>query len=192
MGEADGEVTGLLAELALGRSEAIDKLMPLVYRELRRIAAVQMRGERQGHTLQPTALVHEAFLRLVDQSRIDWQSRAQFFGVAAQMMRRLLVDYARRRRAAKRGVPLELTEEILRFYPGESQTEEILIVDEVLAQLAKIDPRQARIVELRYFGGLSVDETANALGLAARTVRLDWTMAKGWMKSQLRTGAVPQ
>ncbi len=189
MAEARGEVTELLAELKLGRKDALDRLMPLVYRELRRIAGHQMRDERVGHTLQPTALVHEAFLRLVEQSRADWQNRAQFVGVSAQLMRRLLVDHARRRHAAKRGIPITLNEEIFRRSPGGDQTEEILAVDEVLARLTKLDPRQARVVELRYFGGLSVEETAEAMGIATRTVKLDWAMAKGWMKSQLSPGA---
>jgi RNA polymerase sigma factor (TIGR02999 family) len=167
----------------------LDRLMPLVYQELRRIARNQMRGERSGHTLQPTALVHEAFLRLVGQNRADWQNRAQFFGVAGQLMRRLLVDHARRRRAAKRGIPVTLNEAILPGGRGADQAEEILAVDQVLGRLAELDARQARIVELRYFGGLSVEETAEAIGVAARTVKLDWAMAKSWLKSQLSTGA---
>jgi RNA polymerase sigma-70 factor (ECF subfamily) len=189
MADNCGEVSRLLAEVRLGQSDALDRLMPLVYRELRRIASRQMRGERTGHTLQPTALVHEAFLRLVDQNADNWHNRAQFFGVAAQLMRRLLVDYARRRRAAKRGIPVTLNEEIYQRSSGADQTEEILAVNEVLARLAELDPRQARVVELRYFGGLSVEETAEAMGIAARTVKLDWAMAKGWMKSQLSAGA---
>jgi RNA polymerase sigma-70 factor (ECF subfamily) len=139
--------------------------------------------------LQPTALVHEAFFRLVDQSRADWRNRAQFFAVAAQLMRRLLVDHARRRRAAKRGVPVTLNETICQRGAGVDHTEEVLAVDEVLDQLAQLDPRQARVVELRYFGGLSVEETAEAIGVATRTVKLDWAMAKGWLKSQLSVGA---
>lgn len=162
--------------------------MPLVYQELRRIAGNQMRGERSGHTLQPTALVHEAFLRLVGQNRADWKNRTQFFAVAAQLMRRLLVDHARRRRAAKRSIAVTLNEEICHRRPGADQTEEILAVDEILGQLAELDPRQARVVELRYFGGLSVKETAEAIGVATRTVKLDWAMAKGWLKSQLAAG----
>jgi RNA polymerase sigma factor (TIGR02999 family) len=189
MADTPGEVTRLLAEVRAGRSGALDRLIPLVYRELRRIASHQMRGERPGHTLQPTALVHEAFLRLVDQNRKNWQNRAQFFGVAAQLMRRLLVDHARRRRAAKRGIPLTLNEAICQRVPAADQTEEILAVDEMLARLAELDGRQARIVELRYFGGLSVEETAEAMGIATRTVQLDWAMAKCWMKSQLSAGA---
>jgi RNA polymerase sigma factor (TIGR02999 family) len=184
-----GEVTKLLAEAKLGRKDALERLMPLVYRELRLIARRQMRDERVGHTLQPTALVHEVFLRLVDQSRADWQNRAQFFAVAAKLMRRLLVDYARRRRAAKRGIGITLNADIfqrgLASRSSAGQTEEILAVDEVLTRLAAFDPRQARVVELRYFGGLSIEETAEAMGISTRTVKLDWTMAKGWMKSQL-------
>ena len=185
MAEARGEVTELLAELKLGRKDALDRLMPLVYRELRRIAGHQMRDERVGHTLQPTALVHEAFLRLVEQSRADWQNRAQFMGVAAQLMRRILVDHARRRAAAKRGVAITLNEEIFNRAAGADRTEEVLAVDEILSRLAELDPRQARIAELRYFGGLSVEETAEAMGLSARTVKGDWAMAKGWLRSQL-------
>jgi RNA polymerase sigma-70 factor (ECF subfamily) len=185
MAHARGEVTRLLDEVRLGRTDALDRLMPVVYRELRRIASHQMRGERAGHTLQPTALVHEAFLRLVDQNPENWHNRTQFFGVAAQLMRRLLVDHARRRHAAKRGITVTLSEEIYQRSSGTNRTEEILAVDEVLARLAELDPRQARVVELRYFGGLSVEETAEVMGVATRTVKLDWAMAKGWMKSQL-------
>jgi RNA polymerase sigma factor (TIGR02999 family) len=182
------EVTGLLAEVKAGRKDALDRLMPLVYRELRRVAGRQMRAERVGHTLQPTALVHEAFLRLVDQSHADWQSRAHFFAAAAQVMRRMLVDHARRRSAAKRGVGVTLNEDIFRRDPASDHTEEILAVDQVLERLAALDARQARVVELRYFGGLSVEETAESLGVSPRTVKLDWAMAKGWMKAELEGG----
>jgi RNA polymerase sigma-70 factor (ECF subfamily) len=178
-----GEVTQLLAQFRMGEVEALNRLLPLVYTELRRIAARQLRRERLGHTLQPTALAHEAFLRLVDQNRSDWRDRAHFLGVSAHLMRRLLVDYSRRRRAEKRTLPVTLNEGL--FQPAINQTEQILAVDEVLRQLAGLDPRQARVVELRYFGGLSVKETADALGLSERTVKLDWAMAKGWMQAQL-------
>ena len=191
MADNRGEVTRLLAEMALGRSDALDRLMPLVYQELRRIARNQMRGERSGHTLQPTDLVHEAFLRLVDQNCTDWRNRAQFLGLAAQLMRRLLVDHARRRCAGKRGIPVTLTEGICQRGPGADQSEEILAVHQVLGRLAELDPRQARVVELRYFGGLSVEETAEAIGVATRTVKLDWAMAKSWLKSQLSAGDRP-
>jgi len=182
------DVTGLLAEVKAGRKDALDRLMPLVYRELRRVAGRQMRAERVGHTLQPTALVHEAFLRLVDQSHTDWQTRAHFFAAAAQVMRRILVDHARRRRAAKRGVAVTLNEDIFQRDPASDQTEEILAVDQVLERLAALDARQARVVELRYFGGLSVEETAESLRVSPRTVKLDWAMAKGWMKAELEGG----
>ena len=184
MVDVRGNITVLLAEVKLGRKSALDQLVPLVYGELRRIASHRMRAERAGHTLQPTALVHEAFLRLVDQDRADWQTRAHFFAVAAQLMRRLLVDYSRRRAAAKRGVAITLDQEILNC-PSADRTEEILAVDEILGQLNELDPRQARIVELRYFGGLSVEETAEAMGISPRTVKGDWAMAKGWLRVQL-------
>lgn len=185
MADVRGEVTELLAELRRGRKDALERLLPMVYQELRRIAGAQMRNERAGHTLQPTALVHELYFRLVDQSRTDWQNRAQFFAISAQLMRRLLVDHVRRRQASKRGIPVRLDEEIFERSPGANQAEEILVVDDVLNRLSELDPRQARVVELRYFGGLSVEETAEVLGIAARTVKLDWAMAKGWMQSQL-------
>jgi RNA polymerase sigma factor (TIGR02999 family) len=185
MENAAGEVTELLIQMKGGRPDALDRLIPLVYKELRRLAGYYMRDERPSHTLQPTALVHEAFLRLVDQSRADWQNRAQFMGVAAQLMRRLLVDHARKRAAAKRGSPVTLNEE--RFNQGvdAGQTEEILAVDEVLVRLQELDLQQARIVEMRYFGGLSVEETAEVMGISTRTVKRDWAMAKAWLRTQL-------
>jgi RNA polymerase sigma-70 factor, ECF subfamily len=179
MTESRGEVTVLLGELKLGHKDALERLMPLVYRELRRVAGRCMRDERPGHTLQPTALVHEAFLRLVDRDQADWQNRAHFVGVAAQVMRHLLVDHARGRRALKRGIPVTLNEDIFNRATGADQTEEILAVDQILQRLAELDPQQARIVELRYFGGLSVEETAEAMAISPRTVKRDWAMAKG-------------
>jgi RNA polymerase sigma factor (TIGR02999 family) len=188
MADSRGEVTVLLGELKLGRKDALERLMPLVYRELRRVAGRCMRDERPGHTLQPTALVHEAYLRLVDQDHADWRNRAQFVGVAAQLMRRLLVDHARGRRALKRGIPVTMNEEIFNRAAGADHTEEVLAVDEILARLAELDAQQARIVELRYFGGLSVEETADAMAISPRTVKRDWAMAKAWMKTQLESG----
>lgn len=185
MPENHGEVTELLDQLRLGRMEALNQILPLVYRELRRGASRQMRGERKEHTLQPTALVHEAFLRLVDQDNANWQNRTQFLAVSAQLMRRLLVDHARKRNAGKRGIPVTLNEEVSPLLGSAGQTEEILAVDQVLSRLAELDPRQARVVELRYFGGLSVEETADAMGISTRTVKLDWAMAKAWLKEQL-------
>src|SRR5271168_978023 len=160
--DSRGEVSVLLGELKLGRKDALERLVPLVYKELRRVAGHYMRGERPGHTLQPTALVHEVFLRLVDQDHADWRNRAQFVGVAGQLMRRLLVDHARGRRALKRGIAVTMNEEIFQRAGSTDHTEEILAVDETLARLELLDPQQARVVELRYFGGLSVEETAEA------------------------------
>jgi len=186
MANPSGEVTLLLAEMKAGHKDALTKLMPLVYAELRRLAGHYLRGERIGHTLQPTALVHEAFLRLVGQDRADWQHRGQFIGVTAQLMRRILVDYARQRAADKRaGSAVTLDEE--RFSPAAhiDRTEEILAVDEVLGRLAELDPQQAQIAEFRYFAELSVEETAEALGISSRTVKRDWAMAKAWLRAQL-------
>jgi RNA polymerase sigma factor (TIGR02999 family) len=186
-----GEVSLLLGELRRGRKDALGKLLPLVYQELRRVAGRYMRDERRGHTLQPTALVHEVFLRLVDQDHADWQNRVQFFAVAAQMMRRLLVDHARRRTAAKRGVAVTLDLGLFDRCAGGENTEEILAVDEILTRLETLDARQARIAELRFFVGFSVEETAEAMAISPRTVKADWAMAKAWLRTQLagRAGA---
>ena len=185
MGCPPGAVTVLLTRVRNGDQGALAELTPLVYRELRRLAGHFMRQERTGHTLQPTALVHEAYLCLVGQDRVDWQNRAQFMAVAAQIMRRILLQYARRRGAAKRaggdGAHLHAAADI-------GRTEEILAVDEVLARLACLDPQQARVVELRYFGGLSVEETAEVMGLSPRTVKRDWAMAKAWLLAHLGEG----
>ena len=186
-----GEVTLLLAEAKRGDKAALGRLIPLVYKELRRLAGHYLRDERIGHTLQPTALVHEAYLRLVGQDRADWQNRAQFMGVAAQLMRRILVDYARQRVAAKRGGgAIKIDDE--RFDVGASteQSEELLAVNEAVERLTELDPQQAQIVEMRYFGGLSVEETAEALGISPRTVKRDWAMALAWLRAELSgTGA---
>jgi RNA polymerase sigma factor (TIGR02999 family) len=186
-----GEVSLLLGELRRGRKDALGKLLPLVYQELRRVAGRYMRDERQGHTLQPTALVHETFLRLVDQDHADWQNRVQFFAVAAQIMRRLLVDHARRRAAAKRGVAVTFDDGLFDRGAGGENTEEILAVDEILTRLETLDARQARIAELRFFAGLTVEETAEAMAISPRTVKADWAMAKAWLRTQLagRAGA---
>lgn len=187
-----GEVTLLLAELKLGNKDALNRLMPLVYQELRRLAGHYLRAERIGHTLQPTALVHEAYLRLAGQDRADWQNRAQFMAVAAQLMRRILVDYARGRAAGKRaGNALRVDVEGLELGTGAQQFEEVLAVDEALERLGELDPQQARVVELRYFAGLTVEETAEALGISERTVKRDWAMAAAWLRSQLSQGASP-
>ena len=184
--ESSGEVTQLLAELNRGNQAALTRLIPLVYGELRRLAGHYLRGERPGHTLQPTALVHEAYLRLVDQDRADWQCRGQFIGVAAQLMRRILVDYARGRAASKRAGDRERVDAgAIELGKPYRQLDEILVVDECLQRLSELDPQQTRVVELRYFAGLTVDETANALGISARTVKRDWAMAAAWLRKQL-------
>jgi RNA polymerase sigma factor (TIGR02999 family) len=185
MAPAAGDVTQLLAELQDGRSDAASQLMPLVYDELHRLAGRQMRRERSDHTLQATALVHEAYLRLVNQPQRTWQNRAHFIAVAAQVMRRLLVDYARARRTSKRGsepqrVPLEQEPLIT-----EEQSEEVVSLDEALERLAQLDERQSRIVELRFFGGLTVDETAEVLCISSKTVKRDWTLARAWLHREV-------
>lgn len=181
-----GETTTLLARLRLGDKDALGQLMPLVYDELRRLARHYLRGEREGHTLQPTALVHEAYLRLVGQQRADWQNREQFVGVAAHLMRRILVDYARARATSKRGGGA--TDRVGNSFGTKAhslQWEEILGVDEALEQLRGFDLQQFRIVELRYFSGLNVEETAASLGISPRTVKRDWAIASAWLRKQL-------
>lgn len=183
-----GEVTLLLIELRKGNKNAEAKLMPLVYDELRRIAGAYMRGERPDHTLQPTALVHEAYLRLVEQRKVEWRNRAHFFGVAAQLMRRILVDYARaqqtdKRRAAHQAIPLEEA-----FVFSEEQSGQLVALDAALQRLAQLDARQSRVVELRFFAGLSVEDTAEVMGIAPRTVKRDWNVAKAWLHGELAGG----
>ena len=185
MGISPGEVTNLLIELKNGNRDAESRLMPLVYGELRRLAGLYMRGERPGHTLQATALVHEAYLRLVGYEDVDWQNRAHFFGVAANLMRRILVDHARAKQAKKRGggdQKVSLDQAVL---VRPEAPEQFLALDEALERLAKRDPRQARIVELRYFGGLSEEETAEVLEISVRTVKRDWSVARAWLYQQL-------
>jgi len=177
------EVTLLLTEWAKGNQKALDELTPLVYKELRQLAAAYLRRERLGHTLQPTALVHEAYLRLVDQSRPNFENRSHFYGVAARLMRQILVDHARRKQAGKRGglkVPLE---EAVSF--REDRLEDLVALDAGLTALEKIDPRKCKAVELRYFGGLSMEELAKTLDVSAETVRRDLRMAEAWLNSQI-------
>lgn len=181
--QQSSDVTLLLDAMKRGDSGALPRLIPLLYNDLRRLAAHCLRDERSGHTLQPTALVHEAYLKLVDQTRAGWETRAQFLGVAAQIMRRILVDYARQRVAAKRGGtarPMDL--DSVEAAGGIELSEELLAVDEALAKLETLDPQQARVVEMRYFGGMTVEETAEALSIAPRTVKRDWAMAKAWLR----------
>jgi len=174
-------VTELLRAWSDGDAGARDQLMPLVYEELRKRAAAYLRRERRGHTLQPTALVHEAYLRLVDQRRAAWQNRAQFFGVASQMMRRILVDRARARRRAKRsgGWGRVTLDEAAKVTPPVDV--DILDLDAALRELAAFDPRKSQIAELRFFGGLSLDETGQVLGISLATVERDWQAARAWL-----------
>jgi RNA polymerase sigma-70 factor, ECF subfamily len=187
MGGPAREVTILLARIRSGDQDALPELIPLVYRELRRLAGHFLRQERMGHTLQPTALVHEAYLSLVGQDQANWQNRAQFMAIAGRMMRRILLEYARRRRAGKRIAP----------EPGKpspaaaaARWEEILAVDEALSRLDELAPQQARIAEMRYFAGLSVEEAAEALGISPRTVKREWAAAKGWLHAELSGGGL--
>jgi len=185
------EITVLLRRLKEGDEGAADKLWPLVYEELRRIARAYMRKEAPGRTLQTTALVHEAWLRLADQTRVDWQDRTHFYCVVAQMMRRVLVDHARARLADKRGAgATKVSLEWVEIEPTPQKLEEILAVDEVLSRLGEFDQQQARIAEMRYFVGMTVDEAATALGLSPRTVDREWALASAWLRAELsRKGA---
>ena len=180
------DITRLLIAWSNGRSEALDDLMPVVYADLKRVAAGYMRREAPDHALQPTALVHEAFVRLVDQKQVKWRNRAHFFGVAAGMMRRILVDNARRRRAEKRGGGWErVTLAGDEVAPDPHKEIDVLALHESLERLAEFDPQQARIVELRYFGGLTIDETAEVVNISAATVVREWTIAKAWLRADL-------
>lgn len=183
-------VTEMLVEWSDSRDqESLNKIMPIVYDELRRQAARYLKHERQGHTLQTTALVHEAYVRLIDQAGVRWQNRAHFFAIAAEMMRRILVDYARKRHAAKRGgdaVRVTLNEALQASDQGDL---DLITVDKALTKLATLDNQQARVVELRFFGGLNVEETAEVLGISERTVKRDWSVAKAWIRRELRVSS---
>jgi RNA polymerase sigma factor (TIGR02999 family) len=182
---APGEVTHLLHELKRGNKEAEGSLVPLVYNELRRIAGSYLRREGPEHSLQPTALVHEAYLRLTDIKEVDWQSRSHFFAVSATVMRRILVDHARASRARKRGKgwdEISLNDAIL---PSPQRAPEILALDDALKRLASLDQRQSKIVELRFFAGMSEEEAGSVLGISARTVKRDWRIAKAWLFKEL-------
>jgi RNA polymerase sigma factor (TIGR02999 family) len=180
------EITQLLLAWSDGDQAALEKLTPLVYAELRRLAKGYMFGERPGHTLQTTALINEAYLRLIDWKSVRWQGRAHFFGVAAQVMRRILVDFARARHYAKRGGAarqISLDEAVTIH---EDRSAEIIALDEALNSLAEIDPRKSQVVELRFFGGLSAKETAEALKVSQRTVEREWNSARAWLYRELR------
>jgi RNA polymerase sigma-70 factor (ECF subfamily) len=178
------QVTRLLADGANGNQQALDDLTPLVYRELRQLAASYLRKENPGQTLQPTALVHEAYLRLVDQKSPDWEGRSHFFGVAAHLMRQILVDHARRRQAGKRAVLKVSLEEAVSFQPERSR--DLVALDSGLRALEKLDPRKSKAIELRYFGGLSMDEVAQTLAVSTITVRRDLRMAEAWLYHEMR------
>src|SRR5437667_4452550 len=179
-------VTQLLVKWSKGDQKALDKLMPLVYSELRRLASNYLRRERPGHTLQPTALVNEAYLKLIDQKNAKWQNRAQFYGVAAQLMRRILVDHARAHQADKRGGSEQQRLSITSAERIVQQPEvDLLALHEALEELATLDPQQERIVELRFFGGLSIEETAEVMDIGHATVERDWKMARAWLRRKL-------
>jgi RNA polymerase sigma factor (TIGR02999 family) len=179
------EVSQLLQAWSDGNEEALDKLIPLVYEELHRLARHYMSGERAGHTLQTTELVNEAYVRLVDWKNVRWQNRAHFFGVAAQMMRRILVDFARSRHYAKRGGETRRVSLAEAAVVSTERGEDFIALDDALESLAAIDSRKGRIVELRFFGGLSVEETAEVLKISSRTVMREWSLAQAWLYREL-------
>jgi len=179
------QLTQLLVAWSDGSREALDELFPLVYAELRRIAHRHMRRERQGHTLQTTALVNDAYLRLIDQTQVHWQNRAHFFAIAAQMMRRILVDHARARRVEKRGGDARRVALDDALVVADAKAAELVALDDALKALAEIDPRRAEVVELRYFGGLSNEEVAEVLKVHTNTVTRDWNMARAWLYKEL-------
>jgi len=185
MASSPSEVTQLLQQWSEGRQDALDLLIPQIYGELRRLASSYLRRERPDHTLQPTALVNEAFLKLVDQKAVRWQNRAHFFGIAAQAMRRILVDHARAHSAGKRGAggrQVALDESVA-ITP--SPDIDMLALDEALTRLERLDPQQSRIVELRFFGGLTIEETAEVMRISPATIGRDWTLAKAWLYAEL-------
>jgi RNA polymerase sigma factor (TIGR02999 family) len=191
-----GEVTQLLLRWRAGDEAALATLLPLVYEELRSLARRHLRHERGSHTLQRTALVHEAFLRIVDQKQVDWESRSQFYGLASQMMRRVLVDHARRRSAAKRGdgAPHVDLDAVLRNedddapLPVPEPEIDFAAVDDALKRLEALDPQQGRLVELRFFGGLSIRETADIIGVSPATVKREWAIARAWLQREITAG----
>ena len=180
------EITQMLIAWSDGRREVFDELMPFVYDELRRQASRYLRGERPGHTLQTTALIHEAYLKLIDQRQVDWQNRAHFFGIAAQAMKRILVDHAKARHREKRGGAGEnLPLEEARFAISSQKDIDLVAVDEALTRLARLDPQQASVVELKFFGGFSIDEIAEAVQISPATVKREWNSAKAWLRLEM-------
>ena len=188
MKNAAHEVTQLLIAGCDGEQAAWDELMPLVYEELHRLAHKHMVRERSGHTLQTSALVNEAYLRLIEQKNCSWQNRAHFLGIAAHMMRRILVDHARGRRYLKRGGEAVLVDVEESMIVSPSRAAEVVALDDALARLAEIDPRTSQLVELRFFGGLSIAEAAEVLQVSPGTVMRDWTLAKAWLRKEIVTG----
>lgn len=186
---ASAEVTKLLLAWGDGDEQALDQLLPLVHRELHDLARRYMAGERPGHTLQASALVNEAYLKLVDNRRVQWQNRAHFFGISAQLMRRILVDFARRRHYLKRGGGAQQVTLDEEFVVSPSGSKDLVAIDDALKALEAVDARKARVVELRFFGGLSVDETAETLKVSPDTVLRDWRLARAWLHGELNKGA---
>jgi RNA polymerase sigma-70 factor, ECF subfamily len=188
MHSRQAEATKLLSEVTQGNEEAAEKMIPVVYDELKRLARSYMRRERPDHTLQTTALVHEAYLKLIQQRSLDWQSRTRFFGIAAHIMRRILVDHARGHLREKRGGRQRSVsiDQALVFAPEQSQ--ELIRLDQALGRLTKLDPRQGKIVELRFFSGLTVEQTADLLGISPKTVKRDWSIAKAWLHGEMKRG----
>jgi RNA polymerase sigma factor (TIGR02999 family) len=184
------DVTQLLLDWSNGDREALDKLMPLVYAELRQMARRYMRAERRDHTLQTTALVHEAYVRLINQNRVSWKNRAHFFGIAAQMMRRILIDHARKHHYEKRGggaAKLSLDEAA---FLTREQADEMIALDHALTGLEKYDPRKSRVVELKFFGGLTTEETAEVLEVSKRTIESDWNFAQAWLYREMSNATI--
>ncbi len=180
-----GEVTRLLIDMQAGNKDAEERLLAVLYDELRRLAASYLRRERPDHTLQPTALVHEAYLRLIEQGQQNWQNRSHFLGVSAHVMRQILVDHARQRKAIKRGGrerPLPLNESVV---PGAQRPEELIALDEALSRLETLDSRQSRVVEMRFFVGLTEEEISHVLGISVRTIKRDWNVARAWLYAEM-------
>ena len=186
MGQPENnDVTRLLVRLTDGDRAAMDELLPAIYGELRRLAGGYFRRERSNHTLAPTALVHEAYMRLVDQTRVEWRSRSHFMGVAATVMRRILVDHARSHGADKRGAGIEKVPLEAAIIAAEERSAQLVAIDTALEELAQVDPQKSRLIELRYFGGLSIEETAEVMGTSVATVNRQWRMAKAWLYGRL-------
>ena len=186
MEQASNDVTQMLLDWRNGNKAALDRLMPLLYEELRKLAESHLRRERSDHTLRPTALIHEAYLRLVDQDHPEWQSRIHFFGVTSRLMRQILIEYARRHKAAKRGGQYQRVPIDEAIVYSEDRAAEFVALDDALNNLATFDERKVRLIELRFFGGLSVEETAESLGISVATVRREMRLAEAWLRRELQ------